>query len=59
MRINAWVMCGRCLFTVAQAARVLPTSGNPYNQMAVVAYYGSEEMRAVSAACETQCTPHL
>ena len=30
-----------------QAAAVLPTSGNPYNQMAVVAYYASDEMRAV------------
>lgn len=30
-----------------QAARVLPASGNPYNQMAVMSYYTSDELRAV------------
>ncbi len=30
-----------------QAASVLPSSGNPFNQMAVMAYYGSDELRAV------------
>ncbi|KAF5836046.1 hypothetical protein DUNSADRAFT_6516 [Dunaliella salina] len=37
----------RALAYYQQAASVLPTSGNPYNQMAVVAYYGSDELRAV------------
>ncbi|GIL96517.1 hypothetical protein Vretimale_2313 [Volvox reticuliferus] len=30
-----------------QAARVLPASGNPYNQMAVMSYYTNDELRAV------------
>ncbi|MEW5311980.1 MAG: hypothetical protein WDW38_003646 [Sanguina aurantia] len=30
-----------------QAASVLPGSGHPYNQLAVMAYYGSDEARAV------------
>lgn len=30
-----------------QAAQVLPSNGNPYNQLAVMAYYISDELRAV------------
>lgn len=38
-----------------QAAAVLPTSGNPYNQLAVMAYYASDELRAVRVAVLLCC----
>ncbi|KXZ47758.1 hypothetical protein GPECTOR_33g640 [Gonium pectorale] len=37
----------RAMSYYRQAARVLPSSGNPYNQMAVMSYYTSDELRAV------------
>ncbi|PNG99326.1 Telomerase-binding protein EST1A, partial [Tetrabaena socialis] len=37
----------RAMSYYRQAARVLPASGNPYNQMAVMAYHTNEELRAV------------
>ncbi|EFJ46697.1 hypothetical protein VOLCADRAFT_92921 [Volvox carteri f. nagariensis] len=37
----------RAMSYYRQAARVLPGSGNPYNQMAVMSYYTNDELRAV------------
>ncbi|KAG2499552.1 hypothetical protein HYH03_002497 [Edaphochlamys debaryana] len=37
----------RAMSYYRQAARVLPGSGNPYNQMAVMSYYTGDELRAV------------
>lgn len=37
----------RAMSYYRQAATVLPSSGNPYNQMAVMSYYTGDELRAV------------
>lgn len=34
----------------SQAARVLPASGNPYNQLAVMAYSARNDLLSVSVA---------
>lgn len=40
-------MCAQAAAYYKQAARLVCSSGNPYNQLAVLAYYTGDELRAV------------